>query len=78
MIRKAFNGAGKEIESANIGKRMIWDMEAKGAGDYAGGRIWAPDRDKVYRSRMELSGDMLEVSGCVAVICRTQTWTLVR
>ena len=38
---------------------------------------WAPDRDKVYSSKMELSGSILEVSGCVFGICRAQTWTRV-
>ena len=77
VIRKAFDGSGAEIESANIGKRMIWDMEADGNGDYSGGKIWAPDRDKTYSSKMELSGSVLEVSGCVFGICRAQTWTRV-
>ena len=77
VIRKAFDGSGAEIESANIGKRMIWDMEADGGGRYSGGKIWAPDRDKVYSSKMELSGSDLEVSGCVFGICRAQNWTRV-
>ena len=77
VICKAFDSAGIEIESANIGKRMIWDMEADGGGNYSGGKIWAPDRDKVYSSKMELSGSILEVSGCVFGICRAQTWTRV-
>ena len=66
------------IASDTVGKRMIWDMAAKGDGSYSGGRIWAPDRDKVYKSKMQLDGNTLSVSGCVAVICRSQTWTRVR
>jgi len=77
VIRKAFDGSGAEIESANIGKRMIWNMEVDGGGSYSGGKIWAPDRDKVYSSKMEFSGSVLEVSGCVFGICRAQTWTRV-
>ena len=61
VIRKAFDGSGAEIESANIGKQMIWDMEADGGGAYSGGKIWAQHRDKVYSSKMELSGPILEV-----------------
>ncbi len=78
VIRAAFNGAGDEIPSENIGKRMLWDMAAKGDGSYSGGKIWAPDRDKVYSSKMDLSGSNLEVSGCVMVICRAQNWTRVQ
>ncbi|MXQ06616.1 DUF2147 domain-containing protein [Alphaproteobacteria bacterium GH1-50] len=78
VIRAAFNGSGDAIESDNIGKRMIWGMTAEGNGAYSGGKIWAPDRDKTYNSKMELSGRNLEVSGCVLVICRAQSWTKVQ
>ncbi|MEM9427028.1 MAG: DUF2147 domain-containing protein [Pseudomonadota bacterium] len=77
VIRKAFNGAGQQIESDTVGKRMIWGMKPQGSGKYAKGKIWAPDRDRTYNSRMELSGSRLEVSGCVLGICRGQTWTRV-
>ena len=74
VIRKAFDGAGKQIESDTVGKRMIWGMKAQGGGKYGKGKIWAPDRDKTYNSRMELAGSTLKVSGCVLGICRGQTW----
>ena len=76
-IAKAFNASGQEIASDNIGKQMIWDMKAKGIGAYGGGKIWAPDREKTYKSKMSLSGNTLKVEGCVLVICRDQTWTRV-
>ena len=75
VIRKAFDGSGKEIPSDNIGRRMIWDMQAQGDGSYSKGKIWAPDRDKTYSSKMSLSGNALKVSGCVLGICRAQNWT---
>ena len=75
VIRKAFNESGAEIESANIGKRMIWEMRPLSDGRYGKGKIWAPDRDKTYRSKMQLSGAILKVSGCILGICRAQTWT---
>ncbi|MFD0980854.1 DUF2147 domain-containing protein [Tropicimonas aquimaris] len=74
-LGKAFDGSGKPIASDKVGKRMIWDMAANGGGKYSGGKIWAPDRDKTYSSKMSLSGDTLKVSGCVGPICRGQTWT---
>ena len=77
VMRQAFNGSGQAIESDAIGKRMIWDMTADGNGNYTGGKIWAPDRDKVYKSKMALSGSNLSVSGCVLVVCREQNWTRV-
>ena len=60
-----------------VGRTIIWDMEAHGNGTYRGGRIWAPDQDKTYRSRMTLNGDRLRVEGCVGPFCRTQTWVRV-
>lgn len=77
-IKAAFDASGQPRPSDNIGKRMLWNMTSRGAGSYAGGKIWAPDRDRTYNSRMTLSGDTLEVSGCVLGICRGQTWTRVR
>jgi uncharacterized protein (DUF2147 family) len=73
-IARAFGPSGAPVASDTVGKRMIWAMEPEGGGRYAGGRIWAPDRDRVYRARMALSGDRLEVSGCVGPFCRGQTW----
>jgi len=60
---------------SSLGKPIIWDMQAKGNGSYSGGKIWAPDTDKTYRSKMSLNGDALKVSGCVGPICRGQIWT---
>ncbi|CAN0593533.1 unnamed protein product [Ectocarpus sp. 12 AP-2014] len=78
VIRKAFDASGKETSSDNIGRRMIWDMKAQGDGAYGKGKIWAPDRDKTYSSKMELSGNALKVSGCVLGICRAQAWTRIK
>ena len=61
-----------------IGKPIIWDMAARGGGDYRGGTIWAPDTDKEYRSKMKLDGNMLRVSGCIGPICRSQNWSRVK
>ncbi len=77
VLGKGFNASGGEIASDNIGRQMIWDMSADGGGKYSGGKIWAPDRDKTYNSKMTLSGNSLEVKGCVLGICRGQVWTRV-
>ncbi len=78
VLVKAFDGSGTEIESPNIGKQIIWDMVAEGDGYYASGKVWSPDRDKTYKSNMQLTGDSLAVKGCVLGICRDGgTWTRV-
>lgn len=66
---KSFDGSGKELASPNNGKLIISQTVNAGAGSYKG-KVWAPDRDKTYNSRLELSGDTLKVSGCVLGICR--------
>jgi uncharacterized protein (DUF2147 family) len=60
------------------GRTIIANMAPDGAGRWSGGTIWAPDDDRTYRSKMSLDGDALTVEGCVAIICRGQTWTRAR
>lgn len=72
---KSFDSSGAETQSPNIGKKIIWDMVAQGDGAYGGGKVWSPDRDKTYKSKMQLSGKSLAVQGCVLGICRDGgTW----
>lgn len=76
-LMRSFDASGAEIASPNIGRQIVWDMVANGDGSYGGGKVWAPDRDKTYRAKMQLSGDSLAVSGCVlgGIICRAQGWS---
>ena len=73
---KSFDASGAVLESENTGRQIIWDMEADGSGAYSGGKVYSPDRDKTYNSKMKLNGNQLSVSGCVLGICRDGgTWT---
>ena len=75
-LGQGYDASGNKIASPNIGRQMIWDMKPQGGGAYRGGKIWAPDRDKTYNSKMTLNGDTLSVEGCVLFICRDGgTWT---
>lgn len=79
-IKTAFDENGAvSTDYEHLGKKMIWDMNADGDGSYSGGKVWAPDSDKTYNSKMSLSGNTLVVKGCVAggLICRGQDWTRV-
>lgn len=79
VLIKSFDSSGAPRQSENIGKQIIWDMVARGGGAYAKGKIWSPDRDKTYNSRMQMTGDSVAVSGCVLGICRDGgTWTRVQ
>ncbi len=75
---KSFDSSGAEFVSENQGRAIIWDMAADGGGAYSGGKVYSPDRDKTYSSRMQLSGNSLTVQGCVFGICRDGgTWSRV-
>ncbi|WP_299548209.1 DUF2147 domain-containing protein [uncultured Tateyamaria sp.] len=75
-IAKAFDASGP-IASENVGKQLVWDMEPQGGGNYASGKIWQPSTGKVFKSKMALSGNSLNVSGCVGPFCKKQTWSRV-
>ncbi len=68
---QSFDAAGKPFTSANQGRKLIWDMQNQGGGKYAGGKVYSPDRDKTYNGELVLSGNTLDVKGCVLGICRS-------
>ena len=71
---KSFDSAGKEMASDNIGKKIISETVATGGGAYKG-KVFSPDRNKTYSSKLMLKGNTLSVSGCVMGICRDGgTW----
>jgi uncharacterized protein (DUF2147 family) len=74
VLVRAYDGTGQRLASDRIGQRIFWDMVAGGDGAYSGGKVYAPDRDKTYNSRMNLRGDRLTVEGCVFGICRGSQW----
>jgi uncharacterized protein (DUF2147 family) len=66
---RAFDSAGNEISTPNVGRMLIWDTVPQGGGEYRG-RVYSPDRDAEYNSRLQLTGDSLSVSGCRLGFCR--------
>lgn len=72
---KSFDKTGKQIDSPHTGQNIVAGMSDDGGGKFSGGTIWDPGADRTYRSKMSLSGNTLKVSGCIAVFCKTQTWT---
>ncbi|MCP5038161.1 MAG: DUF2147 domain-containing protein [Rhodobacteraceae bacterium] len=76
-IARTFDVTG-ETQSENIGRDLVWGMSANGGGKYSGGKIWQPSTDKEFKSKMVLNGNVLKVSGCVAFICKKQTWNRVQ
>lgn len=58
------------------GMTILWNLKDDGANEWAGGTILDPANGKTYKSKAELQagGNKLDVSGCIAFICRAQTW----
>jgi uncharacterized protein (DUF2147 family) len=80
ILEKAESAEGKAIQPDTLGRKIVWNLKAGKAGHYEG-RIYAPDRDKEYMSRLELSGNRISVNGCVlgGLICRDGgQWTRVQ
>lgn len=77
QLIQAFGPGGAPVEGGSVGTRIIWEMQPAGGGSYTKGKIYAPDRDRTYSSKMQLQGDVLSVSGCILGICRAQRWTRV-
>jgi uncharacterized protein (DUF2147 family) len=71
-LTQAFDPSGAVMQSDNVGRRIIWDTNPTGSDGEYRGRLWSPDRDREYRSRLQLAGDTLVVSGCVmgGAVCR--------
>lgn len=71
ILVKSFDRSGASLASDNIGRKIIWGMAPQGDGYYSGGKVWAPDRDKTYSSKMTMTGNNLAIKGCVIGICRS-------
>ncbi|SLN20343.1 DUF2147 domain-containing protein [Pseudooctadecabacter jejudonensis] len=72
---QAFDANGNQMSSPNVGRQIISQTVAQGGGEYRG-KVYSPDRDRTYNSRLQLSGNTLSVNGCVLGICRDGgTWT---
>jgi uncharacterized protein (DUF2147 family) len=77
-IARTFNASG-EYKSPNLGKQLVISMQPDGAGNYAG-KVWRPSNNKIYIGKMDVSGNTLKLSGCVAggLICSKQTWSRIK
>ena len=58
------------------GMTILWNLRPDGTNKWANGTILDPAKGKTYSSKVALvdNGRKLDVSGCIAFICRTQTW----
>lgn len=77
-ISKAVSDGKVDADYQYLNKLMVWDMKTRDGSAYSDGKIWDPETDKTYKSKMKLTNDVLDVEGCVAFICRGQNWTRVQ
>ena len=58
------------------GMVILWNLRAEDATHWSGGTVLDPAKGKTYKSKIELQpgGKKLYMSGCIAFICRAQTW----
>ena len=73
-IIAAYEKEKENKDYEHLDKLIVWDMKNYEPGKYIKGKIWDPSKDKIYKSKMEVSGNNLLVSGCILVLCREQTW----
>ena len=58
-----------------VGEKLIEGMVPEGEDRWGSGTIVAPDTEKTYKGSMWMEGETLKVEGCVALLCRSQSWT---
>ncbi|MEO8365957.1 MAG: DUF2147 domain-containing protein [Pseudoxanthomonas sp.] len=58
------------------GMVILWNLKADGENHWSGGWVLDPAKGKTYKSKIQLSpdGSKMDMSGCIAFICRAQTW----
>lgn len=55
------------------GMGIYWDLAAE--GDAWKGQGYSPEDGRYYKAHLRAKGGKLTMKGCVAVFCRTVTWT---
>lgn len=62
VLIQAYDAAGNPMQSDNVGRQIIWNTKPRGGGEYRG-KIYSPDRDATYNSRLQLNGDRVKPCG---------------
>ncbi|WP_373354041.1 DUF2147 domain-containing protein [Pseudoroseicyclus sp. CXY001] len=77
VISRTFNADG-EFQSETLGRQIVIDMVPVGGSEYEG-QVWRPSNDKIYLGKVAVSGDRMQLRGCVAggLFCASQTWARV-
>lgn len=57
-----------------IGSPVLLSMKPEGNDKWAG-QLYNAEDGKTYSGNIALAGNTMKVQGCVAIICKTKTWT---
>lgn len=57
-----------------VGMTIISGLKADGNGQYSGGTILDPAKNKTYRMTASLNGNTLNLKGYIGPFSRSQTW----
>lgn len=77
MIR-AYDVAGNDLASPDLGEQVFWDAVPLGRGEYRG-LARPPGDDEDQETRLVLTDDALTVWVCVEAVCREgSAWDRVR
>ena len=68
------NGNASLRERPIIGSPVLLSMKADGADKWSG-QLYNAEDGKTYSGNIALAGNTMKVQGCVAIICKTKTWT---
>ena len=68
------NGNASLRERPIIGSPVLLSMKADGADKWLG-QLYNAEDGKTYSGNIALAGNTMKVQGCVAIICKTKTWT---
>ena len=60
-----------------VGVELLRGMAPESPNRWGDGNIYSPDKGQYYDSHMILTGDGLEVRGCILAICKSQKWARV-
>ena len=67
---------GANLDKPIKGMVILWGLKPDGTGKWSGGHVLDPENGKTYKSKLALrdGGRTLDMSGCIAFLCRTQAW----
>ncbi|WP_196053554.1 DUF2147 domain-containing protein [Paracoccus lichenicola] len=78
-VVRTFDAQGQAVQAGDLGAAILADVVATGGGSYGKGRIINPETGRSYTARLTLRGDLLDVGGCIMMICRNAgTWQRVQ